>query len=312
MILNQVAVCSRTFSKNTKLRSEMEKRFRNVRFNEEEKKLQGDRLVDFLKDSEGAIVALEKIDRSVLARIPKMKFISKYGVGLDNINIPELESLGVELGWRGGVNKRSVSELTLAMMMSAIRKTTLQFKETKNGKWENFGGGELSGKRVGIIGFGHIGQDIATLLTPFGCEILVNDILDISEKLKVFGARKASKEEIYRTADVITLHIPLTEKTEWLIKSEELRMMEEKVVLVNTSRGRIVSEKDLYHFLKNNPRASALFDVFETEPEKNSPLYQLDNFYATPHIGGSSVEGIFAMGMSAITLLEDYFKNRKD
>ena len=308
MISKKVAVCSRTFSRHEGLRCEMEKRFSNVAFNDQGKALKGGELVDFLKDCAGAIVALEKIDEATLAELPNLKVVSKYGVGLDNIDMEVMQKYNVSLKWTGGLNRRSVSELTLGLILDLSRKITCHSNDIKNGHWKNLNGKQLSEKVVGIIGVGNIGRDLVELLKPFGCKVLVNDIVDINDYCRANGLENVSKDEIYQKSDVITLHIPYTKKTDNLISGPEFKVFKDDVIFVNTSRGKIVNEGDLFSYLKRSKSAAAAMDVFAVEPANDSPLMGLENFLATPHIGGSSKEGVLAMGLGAVSGLEQYFR----
>jgi phosphoglycerate dehydrogenase-like enzyme len=300
MYQGPVAVCSRTFSKHPHLREAMKARFSNIRFNDEGLTLSEASLAQFLKESDGAIVALEKVTADVLKQLPRLKVISKYGVGLDNLDLEAFKKFNVQLGWTGGVNRRSVSELTLGFMLDLLRKISHHNHLNKSGHWKNLFGNTLSGKRVGIIGCGFIGKDLVDLLSGFKCEILVNDVLDLNEFCKTKGVRSVPKEKILRTCDVITLHVPYSPETHHLISENQLQMMRPTAILINTSRGNVVDEAALYLALKNGRLAGAALDVFSTEPPQNSPLMSLDNFISTPHVGGSSEEAIMSMGLSAI------------
>lgn len=301
---NPIAVSSRTFSKHQQLRNELSQKFDNVTFNDSGKNLQGNELIEFLSNKEGAIVALEKIDESILSKITSLKVISKYGVGIDNLDLDALKKYNIQLGWSGGVNRRSVSELTLSFILNLIRGTHNNSNQVKAGTWKYDGGAQLSEKTVGIIGCGYIGKDLVEILKPFKCKILVNDIQSVDTYCKQNGLVSASKEEIYQTADIITLHVPATDLTKDLINAKSLSMMKKEAILVNTSRGAVINESDLKEALKSKKIAAAALDVFKTEPPTDIELLSLPNLIATSHIGGSSAEGILAMGRSAIENLE--------
>lgn len=301
----KVAVCSRTFSKHPGLRELMALKFSNISYNDEGLGLKGDGLVEFLAEVDGAIVALEPVDESVLSRLPGLKVLSKYGVGLDNIDQNLLNKYDVRLGWTGGVNKRSVSELALGFMLSLCRNLYGHRRLLENGQWQNLGGGELSGRTIGIIGMGHIGKDMAMLLRPFNCRILINDLESRREFAQENGMIEASKEEIYKQCDVISLHVPLTSETENLIAWNEFSQMKENAIVINTSRGKVVNEHDLYNALVEGKIAGAGIDVFAEEPQTDSKLFTLNNFIGTPHLGGSTSESIMAMGTVAIDNLYD-------
>lgn len=298
-----VVVCSRTFSKHPVLREETLNLFSNVKFNDEGAKLSDQALVDFLAGAKGAIVALEKINEPVLSKLPELEVISKYGVGLDNIDASLLQRFDVKLGWQGGVNRRSVSELALALVMSLIRKVSQHNLSVKKGEWINQHGFQLTKKTVGIVGAGFIGKDLIELLSPFECRILINDIVEMKEFCEESKATQVSLDELLQESDVVSLHVPYTDKTHHLINHENLKLVKSNAVLVNTSRGNVVCEKSLYEKLLSTPSFSAGLDVFSQEPPSGSQLLGLENFMATPHNGGSSSEGVLNMGRSAIGFL---------
>lgn len=299
-----VAVTSRAFSKNPKLRAEVLERYPNTKFNDTGRVFSRSELVEFLNDYSQAIVSLEPIDEEVLSQLPKLKIIAKYGVGLDNLDFDALEKRGILLGWQGGVNKRSVSELALMFMILALRRASEGNLDIRNGKWQPLVGGLLSGRTVGIIGCGHIGKDLISLLQPLGCKILPHDIRDLSEFYKKFNLKAATLDEVVKNSDVVSLHVPLTAATNFIFNEQRIFALKKGAILINTARGNLVDEQALKKALKERHLSAAAFDVFGNEPPLDSELLQLSNFFSTPHIGGSAEEAILAMGRSAMAGLE--------
>lgn len=308
-VAEPIAICSRSFSRNEYLRDKTLSLFSNVRFNDEGLKLEGESLVEFLKGMSGAVIALENVDDNLLNRLPNFKFIGKYGVGTNNIDFKALEKFKVHFSWEGGVNKRSVSELALSFMLDLSRSVTSHCNEIKNGEWNIQPGIQLTGKTVGVIGLGHIGKDLVPFLKVFNCRILVNDIAPDLDFIKKYDLEMVEKEEIYRSSDYITLHIPLDHSTRDLIGINELKQMKTTAFLINTSRGGIVNEDALVKAIGESEIAGAAFDVFVNEPNTTSGLHKFSNFICTPHIGGSSVEAIRAMGESALNGLYRLMSN---
>lgn len=175
-----ILATSPSFSKNKILQDEIYKYFPNAKLNLEGKRFNQDELIEYIKDADAIIVGLESINTEVLDKCPNLKMISKYGVGLNNINLDECKKRGIKIGWTGGVNKLSVAEMTLGFMMMLSRNLFTTSNQLKNGIWNKSGGFQLSGKTIGIIGVGHIGKEVVRLLKPFGCKILVNDIINVS------------------------------------------------------------------------------------------------------------------------------------
>lgn len=299
-----VAVCSRSFSNNPVLRTELLARYSRVTFNDAGVQLKGDSLVDFLRGHEMAIIALETIDGSVLSRLPKLKVISKYGVGLDMIDMAAMHAHGKRLGWTGGVNRRSVSELVISFAIALLRHVPAAHREVLSGIWRQHVGGYLTGRIVGIIGCGHIGKDLVMLLKAFDCPILVNDIRNYADFYATHSIEAVSLEELLARSDIVTLHVPLDDTTRGLLDARRLAMMKPEAVLINAARGELVDEQALKQLLVGKRLAAAAFDVFAIEPPEDQELLALPNFLATPHIGGSAHEAILAMGRAAIDGLE--------
>ena len=266
-------------------------------------------IVEFLKDADGVILGLEEMDRHVLQQLENVKIIAKYGVGLDNLDVSSAEELGITIGWTGGVNKRSASEQALGFMLGLSRNLFFSSFPLKNGKWEKEGGAFLTGKTVGIIGCGHIGTDLIYLLQPFNCQILICDILDKSGVVDTYGATQVLQDELLAEADIISLHVPLTELTQGMVNEEFLQKMKPTAYLINNSRGPVVNQKALKNTLQQNIIAGAALDVFESEPPDDLEFLDLPNLMVTPHIGGSANEAILAMGRSAISHLKRHFQN---
>ena len=233
--------------------------------------------------------------------------ISKYGVGLDNLDPEALSRARIELRVTSGTNRRSVAELALGCMIGLCHNMSSGSEELKSGSWRREGGQELTGKSIGIIGCGNVGQELVRLLQPFQCKIWVRDIADRSGFCREFGAVETGFDEIIEEADIITLHVPLTENTENLIDKSVLAKMKLSAFLVNTSRGRVVHQGDLHQALVSGEIAGAGLDVFWEEPPVETEFLQLPNLMVTPHIGGNAREAVEAMGRAAIQNLVEFF-----
>lgn len=300
----RVAVCSRSFSKNPVLRAELLARYPSVTFNDAGLQLNGDALVEFLKGHNKAITALEVIDEHVLSRLPELEVIGKYGVGLDMIDLAAMRTHGKRLGWTGGVNRRSVSELVIAFAIAMLRHLPAANREVLSGIWRQHVGRYLTGRTVGIVGCGHIGKDLVPLLNAFGCALLVNDIVEFPDFYARHGVEPVGLDALLNRSDIVTLHVPLNAKTRGLFNAERLARMKLGSVLINTARGGLVDERALRRLLLEKRIAAAAFDVFEEEPPRDAELLALPNFLATPHIGGSAEEAMLAMGRAAIEGLD--------
>ena len=306
--MKSLAITSRSFSKNPILRREVLKLYPGAKFNDDELKLCGDSLVEFLYGYEKAITALEVIDDSILSKLPHLKSIAKYGVGLDMIDLRAMKKNNVKLGWTGGVNKRSVSELVVSFAIALQHRAVFANSEVRKGQWYQVKGSQLSNSTFGIIGCGHIGKDLVKLLKPFNCKILAHDIMNFKEFYEKNNVKSVGIEELIKKSDVVTLHLPLDDSTKNIMNEERLQMLKSSAVLINLARGGLIDEAVLKKMLLEKRIAGAALDVFEIEPPIDKELLTMDNVLITPHIGGSTEEAILAMGMAAI----DGLDNAKD
>jgi len=303
----KIAVSSPLFSRTPILVEELQKSFLHVKLNATYALREKSALIDFLKDADGIIVGNEIIDEEVLSHCPNLKIVSRYGVGLDNIDTQALEARGIKLGWSGGTNKNSVAEITLGFMLSLTRNLYPSIVTLKNGEWKTDGGSELTGKTIGLFGFGHIAKRVIELLKPFECTILVSSKREDDEEAKRFGIAFASFEQIVEEADIISLHIPLTNQTRNLFSTEAFKAMKPSAFIINTARGGIIDEEALKNALQNQEIAGAALDVFTEEPMKDKSFLELPNLLCTPHFGGNSKESVLAMGRSSISHLHHFF-----
>ncbi|MHA1600985.1 MAG: phosphoglycerate dehydrogenase [Alphaproteobacteria bacterium] len=300
-----IAVTSRSFSAHPTLRADLLERYSDVLFNDQGVSLSSENLIEFARGRRKLITALERIDDTVLSALPELEVISKYGVGTDTVDMAALARHGVRFGWTGGVNRRSVTELVIAFMISLLRHVPLAQLEIRDGTWKNRKGRQLSDRTVGIIGCGHVGKDLTTILRAFGCQVLAHDILDFPEFYAAHQVEAVGLEDLLRRADIVSLHVPLDESTRNMLNADRLALMKPDALLINAARGGLVDEDALKAMLKDGRLAGAGFDVFAQEPANDLELMRLPNFLATPHLGGSAEEAILAMGRAAIAGLDD-------
>ena len=297
-------MASLSFAGNPILRAELTAKYPNVTFTESSSILDGDALVALLRGHDCAIVGLERVDAQVLAQLPELRIVSKYGVGLDGIDLDALARRGIKLGWTGGVNRRSVAELTLAFALALLHRVPEGDVALRRGRWNKVVGRELTGKTVGIIGCGFVGQDLVRLLAPFACRILAHDIRDYPEFYAAHRVTPVGLAALLQAADVVTLHVPLDAGTRGLIGAGEIARMRPGTFLINAARGGLVDEAALADALERGHLAGAACDVFQMEPDANPRLAALPVFLGTPHIGGASQEAQLAMGRAAIDGLD--------
>lgn len=303
-----IAVTSPSFSQNKILQKEMYQYFPNAKLNLEGKRFGKKELLEYIQDVDAIIVGLEPIDEEILSQCKHLKIVSKYGVGLNNIDLDACKKRNIAIGWTGGVNKLSVAEMTLGYMLMLCRNLFITSNELKNGIWNKSGGFQLSNKKIGIIGVGHVGKEVVRLLKPFDCEIYVHDIVNHDDYYKENGLIEISKEEIFRTCDIVTIHTPYDDTTKDLVTLKVFKMMKKSSFIINSARGGIINEDDLKYALQNNLIAGAAIDAYVEEPPTDKELLKLPNLICTPHIGGNAQEAVEAMGMSAIKHLVEFFE----
>ena len=303
----KIKVTSRSFSRHPVLKQELLELFPNSVFNADGPETGLPDIVEFLRDADGVILGLEQLNSAVLQQLKNLQIVAKYGVGLDNLDVDAAKELGIAVGWTGGVNKRSASEQALGFMLGLSRNLFFSAFSLKKGKWEKEGGRLLSGSCVGIIGCGHIGTDVVHLLQPFNCRVLICDLLDKRGVVDAYGVTQVSLEKLLAEADVLSLHVPLTELTHFMVNEEFLQKMKPTSYLVNNSRGPVVNLQSLKKALQQKTIAGSALDVYESEPPDDLEFLALPNLMVTPHIGGSANEAVLAMGRSAISHIREYF-----
>ncbi len=233
-----------------------------------------------------------KVDAEALAAAPRLKVVARAGVGLDNVDVKAATQCGVMVVNAPTSNIVSAAELAVALMLAAARHISPAHQALRNGEWKRskYTGIELYEKTVGIVGLGRIGVLVAQRLNAFGMRVLAYDPYVQAGRAAQMGVRLASLEELLQEADFMSVHLPKTPETVGLIGADELAKAKPSLVLVNAARGGIVDEQALYDALKEGRIAAAGLDVFAQEPCTDSPLFELENVVATPHLGASTDE----------------------
>ncbi len=263
--------------------------------------IKSDELAEIIGDYDAIITRSgTPITAPLLARPGKLKVIGRAGVGLDNIDIAAASKKGIIVMNAPTGNTLAATELTMGIMLAAARKIPLAHNSLKAGKWDRkkFMGIELYHKILGVVGLGRIGTNVAIRSKSFGMRVIAYDPYIKKSKADSLGVILYDNlNDVLREADVITFHTPLTPKTRNMVRSKEIALMKDGVILVNCARGGIVNEGDLYDALKAGKIFGVGVDVFEKEPAGANKLLELDNVYATPHIGANTQEGQNAVAL---------------
>ena len=263
-----------------------------------------------LHDCDGYIAGLDFVTEKVINACPRLKAISRYGAGYDRVDIEAAKKKGIVVTNTPGVNAQAVGELAFALILSLARRIPYLDAETRNGKWIRSTGIELKGKTLGIIGLGAIGKVVAACGQGFHMNVISYDPYISDAYCREHSIDICSFDDVIQHADVISLHLPLNEQTHHIINKKTISEMKPNVILVNTSRGGIIDEAAAFEALQSGHLGGLGLDAFETEPPKNSPLFELDNVVVTPHTGAHTREATMNMAASAIQNLIDVLSDR--
>ncbi len=251
-----------------------------------------------------------KVTKEVIEAGKNLKVIGRAGVGLDNIDLESAKAHGIKVFNTPTANAISVAELVFGFMLSLSRHIVRGTNGLKDGKWEKkaLKGVELYDKTLGVIGFGHIGKEVAKRAIAFGMKVLAFDVVKNDGGLEV---EFVTIEELLRKSDYVTVHLPLLEATKHLIDKEKLSLMKPSAFFIHAARGGIVDDIALYNALKEEKIAGAALDVFEKEPpdETELKLLSLPNVIGTPHIGASTAEAQRRVGVEIANKIVEFFKD---
>jgi phosphoglycerate dehydrogenase-like enzyme len=250
-----------------------------------------------IRDADFAISAQVAVSGDVLRAARRLKLLHKWGVGVDNFDIETARRLGIRVARTTGSNALPVAEFTIGLILSALRFLAFGHQNLQRGVWRGLSSLPaetflLTGKTVGIIGFGAIGQNVARLLRSFGCRVLYTKRTPLApDEASGLGATRATLDELIETSDIISLHCPLTPETQNMIDAAALSRMKKTAILVNVARGGVVVEADLAAALRARTIRGAAMDVFSIEPlPATSELIGLDNIVLTPHLAAVTVD----------------------
>jgi D-3-phosphoglycerate dehydrogenase len=251
-----------------------------------------------------------QVDDALMSQAPKLRVIGRAGVGVDNIDAEAATRRGIVVMNTPGANAVAVAELTIGLMIALARKVPVANATMHAGKWEkkSLQGSELRAKKLGILGLGRIGLEVAKRARGFGMEIFGSDPFASAAVARENGIALVPMEDLFAKADYLTLHVGLTPQTNGIINAKTLAKMKKGVRLINCARGELVADADLVAALKSGQVAGAALDVFNVEPPRESPYFGLDNLLLSPHIAGSTAEAQEAVGVQIAHQVREYLK----
>lgn len=255
--------------------------------------IESDALLACIEDYDALIVrGRTKVTKEVLTKASRLKVVGRCGVGVDNIDLAAAKERGVTVVNAPVATTVAVAEHAMALMLAMVREITKADAGLKAGIWykKEIKGTELNGKILGVIGFGNIGSTVGKYAKAFGMNVIAYDLIANDDQIKDHGGEPVSLDELFSRADVITLHVPLTDSTRHMINDQTIAKMKDGVRIISAARGGVIDEDALLQALENGKVASAALDVFEKEPPKDSLLVKHPKLIATPHIGGETEE----------------------
>jgi D-3-phosphoglycerate dehydrogenase len=268
-----------------------------VRFPDKDRPLDEAELIELVRGCAGLIVGVDPVTERVLEAGP-LRVVVKYGSGTDNIDLGAAERLGVKVSSTPGANARSVAELTIALLFALARHVVTHDRAVRTGSWSRRGAIELAGKRLGVVGYGAVGREVARLAASLGMEVVAHDPFVESADVELVGL-----DDLLTSCDAVSLHVPLDDSTRGMIGAKALERMRSGALLVNTARGGLVDEQALVDALSSGRLGGAALDAFVDEPPSGSALLGLENVVLSPHAGAATVEAAQRTAVQAVRQL---------
>ncbi len=298
----RLLVTPTSYGKNdSRLKSDLEAQIGEVTYNPTGKPLAAAEVARLLPGVDGYIAGLDEINATALAAADRLRVISRYGVGVDNVDLEAAKAKGIVVTNTPGANAVSVAELTIGLMLALARQIPEAVAAVRGGKWPRYPGLSLEGKRVGLLGLGAIGKQVARRLKGFDCAVMAYDPLVDTAAIGDLGVELAALEAVRAQADFLSLHLPLLPETRGMINGAFLREMKAGSFLINTARGELVNEDALLSALTSGHLRGAGLDAFAAEPpDTTNPLLAMAQVIATPHLGAQTDGATSNMGWLAL------------
>lgn len=286
---------------NAKAKEKIEAFADEVIYNDLGRPLKGEEILERLKDVDGFIAGVDYITADVVEKMPAgLKVISRYGAGVDRVDIPACTKKGIQVCNTPGANAVAVCELAFALMLCAARNIPKLHAAVEKGEWPRNEGVELYGKTLGIVGMGAIGKNLARRAVAFGMTVNAYDPYFDDAFAAQTGVGKMTLDDCLSSSDFISLHVPLTDQTRHMVNAERIAKMKTGAVIINTARGGLIDEAAAAQAVRSGKLGGMGLDAFEQEPMVDSPLKGLDRVIFTPHTGAHTSEAVEAMGIMAV------------
>jgi D-3-phosphoglycerate dehydrogenase len=277
-------------------------------FNPENRPLSEKELLPLIETCDGCIAGLDPFTRKVIENAKNLKVISRYGTGVDNVDLEAAQENGVTVCRTPGVNSQAVAELAFGLMLCLVRKLPFLDNSTREGKWDRSVGTELHQKTLGLVGLGAVGKAVARIAAGFSMRVLACDLNIDREFAKAHGVIPVDFNHLVRESDILSLHLPFNPDTRHILSGNVMRTMKRNAIIVNTARGGLIDEEAACVLLKSGHLGGLALDVYEEEPLHTSPLFVLDNVILTPHTAARTVEATAAMAAVSVQNLIDVLR----
>jgi len=270
-----------------------------------------DELKTYAPQADAVVVGVDTWDESVFSIAPNLKVLARFGVGVDNIDIEKAREFGIKVTNAAGKNANAVAELTIGLLLSAMRGIHALHQSTRQGRWDRFVGEELIGRKVGLLGFGNIAQKVARKLAGFDVDIIAYDKYPNLEAAAKLNVSMLPWEQVLPQSDVLCMLLPSLKETRHFMNETTFALMKDKAYFINTARGALVDEKALHAALQSGKLSAAAIDVYEREPASaDNPLFKLGNIVTTPHTAAETYETYHEIGLFTAQAILDVFSGK--
>lgn len=296
--MRKVLVTARSFASCSEAKAILEEQGYSITWNPYGRPLKEQELLELIPGMDALITGTDEVtDKVIVAGLPTLKVIGKYGVGYDNIDVDTAKRHGVQVTYTPGVLTKSVAELAMGLLLSVARNIAAMDLLVRQGKWERITGTELFGKTIGIVGTGNIGREVAKRAVAFDMNVIAYDVFPNNDFAAQYGVRYVSLSELFKKSDFISLHTPSTPETVGMVNMKCLQSMKNTAVLINTARGDLIIEEHLIKALQEGIIAGAGLDTFAIEPLRDARFLRLSNVVLSPHAGSNTRETVARMSV---------------